>query len=60
MEYFDPEERAREKQRARDEDVRAFKAGGITAEELPRKNAHFAFSKDQAHLVLTRRPARMK
>lgn len=39
MEFYDPEERAREKQISRDEDVRALNAGEITVDELRRKNA---------------------
>lgn len=39
QETFDPQERAREKQAARDEDWRAWKSGEKTAEEIRRANS---------------------
>jgi hypothetical protein len=42
-ERFDPKERAREKQRSRDEDARAVASGERTREELQRENGHFSF-----------------
>ena len=40
-ERFDPKERAREKQRSRDEDARALASGEKSREELQRENGHF-------------------
>jgi hypothetical protein len=42
-ERFDPKERAREKQRFRDEDARALASGEKSREQLRRENGHFAF-----------------
>jgi hypothetical protein len=42
-ERFDPKERAREKQRSRDEDARALASGEKSAQELQRENGHFSF-----------------
>jgi hypothetical protein len=38
-----PNERAREKQRSRDEDARALASGEKSREELRRENSHFVF-----------------
>jgi hypothetical protein len=40
--YFDPAERAREKQESRDRDIARLRAGEITPEELNRENDFFA------------------
>jgi hypothetical protein len=40
--YFDPAERAREKQESRDYDIARLRAGEITPEELNRENDFFA------------------
>ena len=40
---FDPKERAREKQRSRDEDARALASGEKSREELRRENGHVVF-----------------
>jgi hypothetical protein len=40
--YFDPAERAREKQESRDRDAARLKAGQISAAELNRENDFFA------------------
>jgi hypothetical protein len=50
LERFDPKERAREKERSRDDDVRALAAGEKTAEQLHRENGHFTFP--NAHISL--------
>ncbi len=42
-ERFDPKERAREKQRSRDEDDRALASDEKSPEELQRENGHFSF-----------------
>jgi hypothetical protein len=42
-EDFSPEERAREKQRSRDEDARALASGEKSRDDLRRENGHFAF-----------------
>ncbi len=42
-ERFDPKERAREKQRSREEDARALASGEKSPEELQRENGHFSF-----------------
>lgn len=42
---LDASERAREKQRAREEDARALASGEKTQAELRRENGHFAFPK---------------
>jgi len=42
-ERFDPKERAREKQRSREEDARALASGEKSREQLRRENGHFAF-----------------
>jgi hypothetical protein len=42
-ERFDPKERAREKQRSRDEDARALASGEKSREQLRRENGHFVF-----------------
>jgi hypothetical protein len=42
-ERLDPEERAREKQRSRDEDGRALASGEKSQAQLRRENGHFAF-----------------
>lgn len=43
MKYtYDPAERAREKQAARDEDARRLAAGEVTPQELARENSPFA------------------
>jgi hypothetical protein len=41
-ERLDPQERAREKQRSRDEDARALASGEKSLEQLRRENGHFA------------------
>src|ERR1700691_2409647 len=43
-ERFDPEERAREKQRSREEDARALASGEKSPEQLQRENGHFTFA----------------
>jgi hypothetical protein len=43
-ERFDPKERAREKQRSREEDARALASGEKSREELQRENGHFVFA----------------
>jgi hypothetical protein len=43
IERFDPQERAREKQRSRDEDARALASGQKSRERLRRENGHFEF-----------------
>jgi hypothetical protein len=42
-ERFDPQERAREKQRSRDADSRALASGEKSRDDLRRENGHFAF-----------------
>jgi hypothetical protein len=42
-EQFDPKERAREKQRSREEDARALLSGRKTREQLQRENGHVTF-----------------
>jgi hypothetical protein len=42
-EPFDPKERAREKQRSREEDARALASREKSPEELQRENGHFSF-----------------
>ena len=42
-ERFDPKERAREKQRSRDEDARALASSNKSREQLRRENGHFMF-----------------
>ena len=42
-ERFDPKERAREKQRSREEDARALASGEKSREQLQRENGHFSF-----------------
>lgn len=49
-ERFDPEERAREKQRSREEDARAVASGAKSREELRRENGHFVFRKVRVSL----------
>jgi hypothetical protein len=44
-ERFDPKERAREKQRSREEDAQALASGAKTREQLRRENGHFVFPK---------------
>lgn len=44
---FDPKERAREKQLAREEDERLIREGKATAEEIFWRNAAFAFPKER-------------
>lgn len=39
--YYDPAERAREKQASRDEDARRLAAGEVTREELAQENGLF-------------------
>jgi hypothetical protein len=43
LERFDPKERAREKQRSREEDARALASGEKSREQLQRENGHFVF-----------------
>lgn len=43
IEHYDPQERAREKQRSRDADAEALASGRISREQLRRDNGHFAF-----------------
>jgi len=45
LERLDPEERAREKQRSREDDARALASGEKSPEELQRENGHFVFPK---------------
>jgi hypothetical protein len=40
---FDPQERAREKQRSREADERSLASGEKSRDELRRENGHFAF-----------------
>ena len=40
---FDPKERAREKQRSREEDARALASGEKSPQELQHENGHFSF-----------------
>jgi CHASE3 domain sensor protein len=40
---LDPVERAREKQRSREEDARALASGEKSSEQLQRENGHFSF-----------------
>lgn len=49
-ERFDPEERAREKQRSREEDARAVASGAKSRDELRRENGRFAFRKVRVSL----------
>jgi hypothetical protein len=42
---LDPKERAREKQRSRNEDARALASGEKSREQLQRENGHFVFPK---------------
>jgi hypothetical protein len=42
-ERLDPKERAREKQRSREEDARALASGEKSPEDLQRENGHFSF-----------------
>ena len=42
-ERLDAKERAREKQRSRDEDARALASGEKSREELQRENGHLSF-----------------
>lgn len=42
-ESIDPDERAREKQKSRDEDEQALASGEKTQEQLRRENGHFSF-----------------
>jgi hypothetical protein len=42
-ERFDAKERAREKQRSREEDARALASGEKSPEELQPENGHFSF-----------------
>ncbi len=43
IEHFDPKERAREKQRSREEDARALACREKSREQLQRENGHFVF-----------------
>jgi hypothetical protein len=43
-------ERAREKQRSREDDARALASGEKSREQLRRENGHFAFSKVRVSL----------
>jgi hypothetical protein len=43
LERFDPKQRAREKQRSREEDARALASGEKSRDELRRENGHFVF-----------------
>lgn len=49
-ERLDPEERAREKQRSREEDARAVASGSKSRDELRRENGHFVFRKVRVSL----------
>jgi hypothetical protein len=51
IEHLDPQERAREKQRSRDEDARALSSGAKSKEQLRRENGHFAFNKARVSLL---------
>ena len=42
-EQLDPKERAREKQRSREDDARALASGEKSREQLQRENGHFTF-----------------
>jgi hypothetical protein len=42
-ERLDPKERAREKQRSREEDAQALASGEKSREQLRRENGHFVF-----------------
>jgi len=51
-EFYDPAERAREKQRSRDEDRRALASGEKSPEELQRENGLFSFEPDEVRISL--------
>lgn len=57
--YFDPAERIKEKQRAREEDDRALASGEITREELWRRNSFFG-ALDLSKWKIVRRPKQPK
>lgn len=46
--YFNPKERAHEKQKSRDEDLRQLKAGEVSILELNKRNSFLAIDKDRA------------
>ncbi len=50
LERLDPKERAREKERSRDDDARALASGEKSVEQLRHENGHFAFSKVRVSL----------
>lgn len=57
VEFYDPKERARQKQAARDKDDEDLRTGKVTREELRKRNGFFSgldFSK--AKIVLPKRP----
>ncbi len=59
--FFDPKERAAEKQRSRDEDARALASGEASVADLRRKNAAFrvvsfdVFGTNQVNLLGAKR-----
>lgn len=53
--YYDPSERASEKQRSRDEDARRLASGEVTQEELRRENGIFYGLKVRARIDLCRK-----
>ena len=52
--YFDPKERAREKQASRDKDDEDLRSGKITREELNRRNGGYGLMRG-AELVLRKK-----
>ncbi|MBI4705306.1 MAG: hypothetical protein HY744_29725 [Deltaproteobacteria bacterium] len=48
--YFDPGERAREKQRSREADERALESGEKSRERLRRENGFFGFPRVKIHI----------
>lgn len=55
-EFFDPQERAAQKQASRDEDAAALRSGAKTAGDLRRENAGFAFANVRVSLRGSRVP----
>lgn len=52
--YYDPRERALEKQRARDQDDEDLRTGKVTREELSQRNGFFS-SLDFSNAIIRRR-----
>ena len=46
IKYYDPQERAREKQQSRNEDANALSIGELSADDVQRKNGSFAFGSE--------------